>query len=175
MTWGCAFGSIGHCVENSSFPWNYVEVVHQDNKMENILNVSKVILHPLYESPKLQPVNYDIAILKLAAPIQTTKFFVCLPRNNQDQYVGQNITAIGWGITSYDTKVASKVLKATSFTVIHNFKCREAIEKHMNKIWKHIKPNNATHLYFKMFPFIICGESANIKSSTCAGDSGGRF
>ena len=93
--------------------------------MENTIKVSKAIIHPKYKNPELGPVHYDIAILKLASPIQTTKFFVCLPKNNQDQYVGQNVTAIGWGLTSSEATETSEFLMAASFTVMHNERCRE--------------------------------------------------
>ena len=138
-------GVTGHCVSEEEAPWNYIEVVQYNEKRENTFKVSKAILHPLYSHPKMPPVQYDIAILKLATPVQTTNFFVCLPNNNLDQFVGQNVTAMGWGVTEinlHGPSSTSNVLKAASFTIMNNPKCREAYEKHYNDLEK-----NGTHMH----------------------------
>jgi hypothetical protein len=57
----------------------------------------------------LIPVLYDIAILKLASPVEMSYGFVCLPTNKIDQFVGANVTASGWGLTSADATETSKV------------------------------------------------------------------
>ena len=146
--------------------------MHYDKNLENIIKVSNAILHPKYKHPEWPPIQYDIAILQLASPIQTTKFFICLPKNNQDQYVGQNVTAIGWGLTSSEATETSEFLMAASFTVMHNERCREAFEKRFNQKMKEMNPNS-TFYYYPMYPFIICAE--HLYRAACIGDSGGRF
>jgi hypothetical protein len=146
--------------------------VQYDKKGENVCKVSKAILHPKYKHPYWPPVQYDIAILKLASPIQTTKFFACLPRNNQDQYVGQNVTAMGWGLTSIETGKTSEFLMAASFTVLDNNRCREAFEKRFNDNIARENPK-PPYYYFPMYPFIICAEHPKV--AACFADSGGWF
>ena len=170
-------GVTGHCVSKDEAPWNYMEVVQYNEKKQNTFKVSKAILHPLYSHPKIPPVQYDIAILKLATPVQTTNFFVCLPHNNLDQFVGQNVTGMGWGVTEinlHGPTSTSNVLKAASFTIMNNPKCREAFEKRYNEIKKERDPH-APHVNFKMYPFIICAETNKPNTSTCYADSGGMY
>jgi hypothetical protein len=85
-------------------PWKYVRVVHKNHTLE----VSDVLTHPNYDLYVL-PLRYDIAILKLATPVTTTKFFVCLPSNDLDQFIGVKMTASGWGKTASEDKHGSKV------------------------------------------------------------------
>jgi hypothetical protein len=85
-------------------PWKYITVIHKENTLE----VSKAIPHPKYNFA-IPPIEYDIAILKLAAPVTTTNFFVCLPSNDLDQFLGVKVTASGWGKTSAKETEASKV------------------------------------------------------------------
>jgi hypothetical protein len=68
-------------------------------------------LHCFNARSALIPVLYDIAILKLASPIQMSNGFVCLPINKIDQFVGANVTASGWGLTSADDTEPSKVIR----------------------------------------------------------------
>ena len=151
-----------------------MKVVQQEHKKESEYKVSNVILHPKYDSPKKPPAQYDIAILKLAAPVHFSNFFVCLPRNNKDQLVGQNVTAIGWGRTKFDSTSVSKVLRAASFSVMENYECREIFEKRLNEIAKKKDPN-ATHIDYNLHPYILCADPRNTNYSTCNGDSGGKF
>ena len=96
----------GHCFESEPEPkWIYVKVTHK----ENILDVSKVIHHPLFNGTVMTPYPYDIAILKLATPIKTTHFFVCLPTNDLDLFMGITATTSGWGITRPEEEVPSNV------------------------------------------------------------------
>jgi hypothetical protein len=37
--------------------------------------------------------------LELKDPVRNTNEFVCLPKNNEDQLVGTNVTVTGWGVT----------------------------------------------------------------------------
>jgi len=155
--------------------WKFIEVKHGNLKNEKIHKVSKTILHPKYARPKIPHVQYDIAILKLETPVQTTNFFLCLPSNNQDQYVGQNVTAMGWGLTAPDEGLAlSKVMKATSYTVMENPLCRKAFEIRYNEV-KQQKDPLAPYFYFNLHPYVICAMSNKPKSMACFGDSGGRF
>jgi hypothetical protein len=55
------------------------------------------------------PVIYDIAILKLASPVERSNGFVCLPTNDLDQFVGADVTASGWGTTSDQVEEVSEV------------------------------------------------------------------
>ena len=71
------------------------------------MEVSELIFHPKFNKT-IGPKPYDIAILRLAAPIKAAHFFLCLPPNDLDQFIGIKGTVSGWGYTSGD-KVLSKV------------------------------------------------------------------
>ncbi len=68
-------------------------------------------LHCFNARSALIPVLYDIAILKLASPVQMSNGFVCLPTDKFNQFVGANVTASGWGLTSADDTEPSKVIR----------------------------------------------------------------
>ena len=167
------FNPTGHCVEKD-LEWKFIKVKHGHLKNEKVHEVSKILLHPKFARPKIPHMQYDIAILKLEAPVQTTNFFLCLPSNNQDQYVGQNVAAMGWGLTSLDHIAPSKVMKAASYTVMDNPSCRKAFENRSNEFHK-AKDPLAPYVFFYLHPYVICAMSNKPKSSACMGDSGGRF
>ncbi len=65
-----------------------------------------------------------------------------------------------------------QVLKTASLTVISNSECREKFEEAFNKVVKETNPN-AAHIYYPMYPWIICVSGRLTNSSTCRVDSGG--
>jgi secreted trypsin-like serine protease len=88
-----------HCVEpEKGLRWNYIQVLQRNpiSKTDTIFNVSNAMVHPKYGNPVL---SYDVALLELKDPVRKTKQFVCLPKNNEDQLVGANVTVTGWGVT----------------------------------------------------------------------------
>ena len=106
--------TLGHCAETES---KGTKVTHK----ENILDVSKVIHHPLFNGTVMTPYPYDIAILKLATPIKTTNFFACLPTDNLDLFIGTKAIASGWGMTWPGEEIASDVKTEIELNSAHLF------------------------------------------------------
>jgi secreted trypsin-like serine protease len=163
-----------HCIYEKATPCQNVskcqnvQVIQQDptSKTDSTFEVSDVIPHPHFNS---EAKTHDFAILKLALPINN--FFVCLPSDDQDQLVGANITISGWGKTSPNASVLSRVLKSAFVTGISNSDCSEIYAKTVNETEKTEK--NETNHPLPLDPTIICVDGQLTQSSSCSGDSGG--
>jgi secreted trypsin-like serine protease len=64
---------------------------------------------------------HDIAIIRfspLSMDLDANLTFICLPQYAQDPYqVGDNLVAIGWGVTSFSSNIASNDLRQVSVRV----------------------------------------------------------
>ncbi len=99
--------------------------------------VSNILQHPEYlrfGGTGRSLIN-DFAILKLATPVKRSSkpFFVCLPKDNHDQYAGANITISGWGKTSPHALNGSAVLKSAFVRAMSDSECFESVKKLFNR------------------------------------------
>ncbi|KAI8045503.1 hypothetical protein M5D96_001685 [Drosophila gunungcola] len=115
--------------------------------------VQKVTLHPKYDHGMI---HHDIAIIELDREVRVDKhiFPICLPVNEESQFVtyDQSFYITGWGQT--DTTDAPTTLQKVVVTRKYLFECQ--------KFFKESEVND-NH---------ICAEGSDIKHS-CKGDSGG--
>ena len=113
---------------------------------------------------------YDFAILKLSSPIRN--FLPCLPNGKNDLYVGKNATTSGWGMTNFETKENSQVLKAFSLTVITNMQCLKSILEYYGIKFSFHQQKSPT-IEPDSYMFIMCADDQLTTSRACFGDSGG--
>ncbi len=59
-------------------------------------------------------------------------FFICLPKDNHDQYAGANITISGWGKTSPHALNDAAVLKSAFVRAMSDLECFESVKKLLN-------------------------------------------
>jgi len=160
-----------HCVENNI----KMKVVIQQPllKKNATYDVSDVITHPKF-GRQTSLIIYDFAILKLKVPVNETNFFVCLPSNDLDQFVGANLTISGWGRINPEIDTHFDVLKSGYITAMLNFDCSKIYKKLLNRLIQEKYPG-----HFKVIvpipQTIICVDGHLTKSTPCMGDSGGRF
>ncbi|XP_055913461.1 chymotrypsin-1-like [Eupeodes corollae] len=119
----------------------------------NVVNVSKIIIHPRYF-----PVNLyqnDIAILRLVEPIKLGEFVqtVRLPKMLQQTEGNTSATLIGWGLDKSGGKIQTHLQKVE----LKVFSKKECSERHHELIHK-------TN---------ICAGVEEGGKGQCSGDSGG--
>jgi secreted trypsin-like serine protease len=167
-----------HCVTPpKNTQWKYIEVLLHDpiSKKDTIYKVLNYIIHPKYSSYAL-PLLDDLALLKLEAPVQNGNNFACLPNNDEDRFVGANVTVTGWGSTKsfdpvFEKPTPSKVLKSAFFIVIPNSVCSEIFDRKINELVQQIIPG--AHIPLTVPHQIICADGQSTNSIACKGDSGG--
>jgi secreted trypsin-like serine protease len=129
----------------------------------NIIPVQTYLIHPSWKFNETLKFPYDYAILKLSLTLNVNNpaiGVVCLPFDDNQTYVGANLTATGWGLTaSGDTNTnwessTTTALKGTFLNGISNDVC---IGTYGSAIG----------------PYHICASGAANRSSICKGDSGG--
>ncbi len=164
-----------HCINKKTTHWKRVEVQQFDplSKEYITLEVSDVIPHPEYGKPPRMS-KCDLAILKLKVPVSNTNFFICLPANDRNQFIGANVTISGWGSTTFENQESPKELMSAFLMGISNTECSQRFERIENNILQAEKPG-APYQYIPVPPSVLClvGDLSN--SSGCFGDSGGKF
>jgi hypothetical protein len=157
-----------HCIDD------YVEVQKFDpvSKEYITLEVSEVIPHPNFELTSIMAFQ-DFAIVKLKVPVSDTNFFICLPTDDENQFIDANVTISGWGRTAFENESGSKELMSAFLLGISNSECSKRFEYiYNNKV--QIEQPGAPYEYLPLPPSVFClvGDMSN--SSGCTGDSGGR-
>ena len=148
-----------------------VQQVDPISKRENTFKVTNILRHPRYGSNG-QFMSHDFALLRLKVPVTSTNFFVCLPNDDQDQFVGANLTISGWGITKFQSRNVSKVLKAAFVIGISNFDCLKIAEEQKNKARQKLN-QGSSDISIEPHTTVLCVDGHLSKSSPCNGDSGG--
>jgi secreted trypsin-like serine protease len=168
-----------HCLTlNKNTEWKNIEVLLHDpiSKKDKIFKVITYIAHPNYGSGSKLPDLHDLALLKLEAPVQNGNNFACLPNNDENLFVGANVTITGWGLTEVIVENAvepkiSDVLKSAFFIVIPNSECSEIFDRKINKLVQQIIPG--AHIPITVQHKIICADGQSTNSIACKGDRGG--
>ena len=165
-----------HCVYiQGKTKWKYIKVLQHDpiSKKDYFFDVQNIIAHPQFAENGPVLIN-DIALLKLKVPVINAKNFACLPTNDNDEFVGANATATGWGLTEVITDMnqkPTKVLKSATLKVLSNPVCTDVFDKLINE---KMHPD-APHVFVKITHATICADGQIFNSQTCRGDSGGKY
>ena len=170
-----------HCATlTKDIEFKSIEVLLRDpiSKNYTTYEVSNPIVHPQYSDSAMIPIINDLALLKLKVPVKNANFFPCLPKINEDLFVGANVTVTGWGVTKVIVEGVkpepSVVLKSAFLKVIPNTVCSEIFDRELNKLIKEKFPD-APHINITVPIEMICGDGQISNSRTCKGDSGGQF
>jgi len=118
--------------------------------------IEKIVLHPNYDN---KTKNYDLALLKLGAPVDFEAYPhirpICLPESTYNNYAGYDAIAAGWGrLGIYDT--VSNVLRDVTVKVITNAECKAT-----------------SYFDAEIFDSMLCAGVPNGGKDSCSGDSGG--
>ena len=128
--------TVAHCATiTKDIEFKSIEVLLRDpfSKNYTTYEVSNPIVHPQYSDSEMIPIIHDLALLKLKVMVKNTNYFPCLPKINEDLFVGANVTVTGWGVTKVIVEGVkpepSEVLKSAFLKVIPNFICSKIFHK----------------------------------------------
>ncbi|XP_044268679.1 chymotrypsin-1-like [Tribolium madens] len=140
-----------HCVHNARpSSLSVVAGTNQLNTEGVRASLSEIIVHPDYNR---SVVINDIALLKLANPIQETDLVKIVSLESEENDVVRNCTLIGWGRTSYPGSVPNDLQFLNLKTVTY---------EHCKSVW-----STETIVQSEICTLTQTGEGA------CHGDSGG--
>jgi len=150
-----------HCVAGSRIPSTYTVRVGEHNRnsnegSEDNIPVERVVKHGSYSA---QTMNNDIAMFKLARPVQFGKYVqpACLPNGPAKG----NCYITGWGKTRHPGSMTS-ILQQGKLNVVNDRIC----EQH----------NRRGGIPIAVTSAMVCAGSGGAKrTSGCHGDSGGPF
>jgi len=140
--------------------WEFIEV-YQIHLHENYDRVSR---------------RYDIALIEFDRAVDLTKYTpACLPgpTPENDNFLGEWLTACGWGRIDSCSPVTSKILQEVRVRAVSDEDCRQSrgSYNHYNE-----DENRCVQEYSSyedlIFPESLCA-SGSAGSDTCRGDSGG--
>ncbi len=99
---------------------------HSEPLRSQQLGVEKIILHPYYHW-KIQADRYDLAVLRLDAPVEYRPHIlpICLPEKDVMPPVGTECMVSGWGATNPYSKARPKLLQAVDVKIIDSQKCEK--------------------------------------------------
>ena len=86
-----------------------------------LLQVDEIIMHPRYLQDGRPSADFDIALLKLARPVQPTSHvgFICLPESNTNEPApGTLCTVTGWGHKVFRARVSPDILHSAQVPVV---------------------------------------------------------
>ena len=114
-----------HCIDGQS-PSNMSVTIGRhdlnDTNTGQVVNVSQAIMHPNYNSSTF---NNDIALLKLAQPINNVTTIGLVTDAMTVDDPGESMTVIGWGATSWQGS-SSDVLLKVSMPIVTQAACNAA-------------------------------------------------
>ena len=113
-----------HCVIGESA--NGIKIVvgrHALNTSDGVTrNVSQIIMHPSYSDNTL---DYDVALLKLSAPVNGVETIGLVTSAMDVDDTGEDSTISGWGTTSSGGSSPNKLRKVT-VPIVSNSNCNQA-------------------------------------------------
>jgi len=144
-----------------------------------VINVSRVVLHPLFTRIHNRAPNYDFALLYLNTPVNNLNddnermMMIQLPQLNQNQTVpqsGEQLTVMGHGYTSVDSLKISQQLKELDKFALSNEECK-------NMMTPSSKTSNGWNNYDSLLTDqMVCADDDpedDVEMDSCSGDSGG--
>lgn len=120
--------------------------------------VSQIIRHEYWRGAQSISSGYDIAVLRLASPANSSVTPASLPsvsKASQIASVGTYATVSGWGLTTPGGRIPSDVLREVALPIMDNNACSSALGTNVGS-------------------GVICGDGPSIRSA-CNGDSGGPY
>ncbi|CAN9501491.1 unnamed protein product [Ophioblennius macclurei] len=119
--------------------------------------VAQALLHPLYDFEKSQ-YNHDIALLKLASPVELSsqRRPVCLgPKDFTENLLKESSSSMvsGWGRLKFQG-LQSEKLQKLQVPYVDRTTCKQSSRDHVTR-------------------FMFCAGYRNIQKDACQGDSGG--
>ena len=117
--------------------------------------MDQAVIHPDF-GLKEKLMVFDFGLLKVKESVPNMNYIVCLPLDDSNQFVGDNITVSGWGRINANVSSKSKILQTTNLLIIENSICEKAYTR-------------------AFFPCHMCASGNLAKTSTCKGDSGGYY
>ncbi|XP_064412926.1 transmembrane protease serine 3 [Latimeria chalumnae] len=147
-----------HCVYDlfPPFSWTvYVGILNQPVGKGLSYAVDKIIPHQKYRT---KDYKYDIALMKLMAPITFNEFIqpICLPSYGEEFPAGKMCWISGWGTTEDGGDTNSVTLKSVGVPLISSAVC------------------NQRDVYMGLItPAMICAGYLEGGKDSCQGDSGG--
>ncbi|KAJ2949427.1 hypothetical protein O0L34_g15343 [Tuta absoluta] len=125
-----------------------------------IRNISKIIVHPDYKSPKKYN---DIALMELHKDLEFRRNIqpACLWHQFDTKSLGTEATATGWGVLEAYSRKLSPILQVVTLDIIDSKTCNELLQSYCNRLWCGIQDSQ------------ICAGKLAGGVDTCQGDSGG--
>ncbi|KAK3888936.1 hypothetical protein Pcinc_007037 [Petrolisthes cinctipes] len=102
--------------------------------VEQTIEVEEIHIHPQHQ-PYLY--NYhDLALLRLKEPAKLTKRVLpaCLPHDTDDDYLGKDLTVVGWGFTT-GLRELSRTLQKVKVPVVDRLRCGQIIGNPQANPW----------------------------------------
>ncbi|CAL1264832.1 unnamed protein product, partial [Larinioides sclopetarius] len=125
----------------------------RQNDKPRTVRIAQLIPHDQFD---LEKVLHDVALIKLAAPIQCNRFSspICLPSTDLHKMGGKLIVA-GWGYNSMEGNKGPTLLREGSMKEVKPQVCQRSTWKFFNN------PDD-----------IVCAVGTESRQSSCMGDSG---
>lgn len=145
-----------HCVDGAASSKLEVAWGGLDrNALPNISNVSKVILHPRYDSATLAS---DVAVLTLSKAARETGTVKFARLATSGPAAGADVTVTGWGRTQGDSQLLPTQLQSAQLPVLSAQSCATAYNE----------PGSAFDITGR-----FCAGPADGSRAICNGDAGG--
>uniref|UniRef100_A0A8C2WVJ0 Coagulation factor IX n=1 Tax=Cyclopterus lumpus TaxID=8103 RepID=A0A8C2WVJ0_CYCLU len=131
--------------------------VNQDEGPERDHEVAELLRHPMYNTKKSQ-YNHDIALLKLASPVELSnqRRPICLgPKDFTETILRDSSSSLvsGWGKLNFDGRVSPK-LKKLEVPYVDRTACKQSSQEQITR-------------------YMFCSGFRNERKDACQGDSGG--
>ena len=149
-----------HCLDSASTSNLTVKTgAHSLSRNDGTTHrVSQIIRHENWRGAQSITSGYDIAVLRLASPANSSIKPASIPSvslANQIASIGQNLTVSGWGLTFPGGSSGSDVLREVDLPVMSNSSCSSQLGTNVGN-------------------GVICGDGPSNRSA-CNGDSGGPY
>ncbi|XP_013780571.1 clotting factor B-like [Limulus polyphemus] len=155
--------SAAHCFEMQSPSAYSVRLGSHTLEDGNRYEVKSIKKHERYTSKQ---VYHDIAVLKLRRKITFTDNIrpVCLPKPSfvKQNFEGRTVVVTGWGQTSLNRTLPSKVLRQISIPIVGKKQCQDSY----SSLTQDQFPRGITVGF-------ICAGTPQGEKDSCVGDSGG--
>lgn len=143
-----------HCVRRNLYVRAGEHDLASEEGTEQEVKVAQVYIHPNYSR---ETVDGDVALLRLATPLQMNKYVsnVCLPSRRENVPINTLATILGWGKRKNSAIFGTDKLHQARVPIANITECRSVYEDY------YISNN------------MICAGFPSGRVDSCAGDSGG--
>ncbi|CAH1782056.1 unnamed protein product [Owenia fusiformis] len=147
-----------HCVTSSGY--RVVAGATERNRysasgQEQVSDVAEVIMHPDFVQDGSRGFPNDIALLRLATPINLNFARATIPlASGSTDFAGQLCDISGWGDVTAGDGISATYLRKATLSILSNFEC--------GLYWSQIRQS-----------YHICIYDSRDRQGSCQGDSGG--